>query len=85
MGGTGKKEKDDENSGHYVISSSRPPERRPVERRTLVQKVAKQGQVGPRGAKQGQEIKMLDFSIKQMVNESTSLIIILFLLLVLSP
>ena len=28
-------EKMDENSGHYVIASSRPPERRPLERRTL--------------------------------------------------
>ena len=26
----------DENSGHYVIASSRPPERRPLERHTLV-------------------------------------------------
>ena len=32
---TGKKEKTDENSGHYVIASSRPLERRPLERRTL--------------------------------------------------
>ena len=32
---TGKMEKTDENSGHYVIASSRPPERRPLERRTL--------------------------------------------------
>ena len=31
-----KKENTDENSGHYVISSSQPPERRPLERRTLV-------------------------------------------------
>ena len=31
----GKKEKTDENSGHYLIASSRPPERRPLERRTL--------------------------------------------------
>ena len=30
-----KKDKTDENSGHYVIASSRPPERRPLERRTL--------------------------------------------------
>ena len=30
-----KREKTDENSGHYVIASSRPPERRPLERRTL--------------------------------------------------
>ena len=30
-----KKEKTDENSGHYVIASSRPPERRPLERHTL--------------------------------------------------
>ena len=30
-----KKEKTDENSGHYVIASSRQPERRPMERRTL--------------------------------------------------
>ena len=30
-----KKEKTNENSGHYVIASSRPPERRPLERRTL--------------------------------------------------
>ena len=33
--GKRKKEKTDENSGHYVIASSRPPERRPLERRTL--------------------------------------------------
>ena len=33
-----KKEKTDENSGHYVIASSRPPERRPLECRTLVPK-----------------------------------------------
>ena len=33
---TGKKrEKMDENSGHYVIASSRPPEHRPLERHTL--------------------------------------------------
>ena len=31
-----KKEKTDENSGHYVIASSWLPERRPLERRTLV-------------------------------------------------
>ena len=30
-----KEEKTDENSGHYVIASSRPPERRPLELRTL--------------------------------------------------
>ena len=37
---TGKKrEKTDENSGHYVIASSRPPERRPLERRTLAPKI----------------------------------------------
>ena len=30
-----KQEKTDENSGHYVIASSRSPERRPLERRTL--------------------------------------------------
>ena len=36
---TGKKrEKTDGNSGHYVIASSRPPERRPLERRTLAPK-----------------------------------------------
>ena len=33
-----KKEKTDENSGHYVIASSRPPKRRPLERRTLAPK-----------------------------------------------
>ena len=32
-------EKTDGNSGHYVIASSRPPERRPLERRTLVPKL----------------------------------------------
>ena len=32
-------EKTDENSGHYVIASSRPPERRPLERRTLAPKI----------------------------------------------
>ena len=31
-----KEEKPDENSGYYVIASNRPPERRPLERRTLV-------------------------------------------------
>ena len=30
-----KKENTDENSGHYFIASSRPPEQRPLERRTL--------------------------------------------------
>ena len=34
-----KKKNTDENSGHYVIASSRPPERRPLERRTLAPKV----------------------------------------------
>ena len=34
-----KKENTDENSGHYVIASSRPPERRPLERRTLAPKI----------------------------------------------
>ena len=34
----GKKEKTNENSGHFVIASSRPPERRPLERRTLALK-----------------------------------------------
>ena len=29
------KEKTDENSGYYVIASSRPPERQPLEHRTL--------------------------------------------------
>ena len=33
-----KKEKTDNHSGHYVIASSRPPERRPLELRTLVPK-----------------------------------------------
>ena len=33
-----KKENTDENSGHYVIASGRPPERRPLERRTLAPK-----------------------------------------------
>ena len=33
----GKEEQNtDENRGHYVIASNRPPERRPPERRTLV-------------------------------------------------
>ena len=36
MGGEKKKENTDENSGHYVIASSRPPERRPLERCMLV-------------------------------------------------
>ena len=42
MGGgrekTEKKEKTDENSGHYVVASSRPPEHRPLEHRTLAPK-----------------------------------------------
>ena len=33
----GKKEKTDDYSGHYVIASSRPPERRPLERRRSCQ------------------------------------------------
>ena len=40
-GGDGEKtEKDRWNSGHYVIASSRLPERQPLERRTLVPKTA---------------------------------------------
>ena len=31
--------KNDENSGHYINASSRPPERRPLERRTLAPKL----------------------------------------------
>ena len=34
----GEKKKVDENSGHYVIASSVPPERRPLEHRTLMPK-----------------------------------------------
>ena len=34
----GKNEKNDENSGHYVIASSQLPEHRPLERRMLVPK-----------------------------------------------
>ena len=37
--GTEKKEKTDENSGHYIIANSRLPERQPLERRTLVPKL----------------------------------------------
>ena len=37
-----KREKTDGNSGHYVIASSRPPERRPLERRTLAPKLRPQ-------------------------------------------
>ena len=33
-----KEEKNDENSGHYVIASSRPPKRRPLDRGTVVPK-----------------------------------------------
>ena len=33
-----KREKNDVFSGHYVVASSRPPERRPLERRTLAPK-----------------------------------------------
>ena len=36
-----KKEKNDGNCGYYVIASSRPPDRRPLERRTLVLKKEK--------------------------------------------
>ena len=36
-----KREKMDENSGHYVIASSRPPECQPLERRTLAPQVRK--------------------------------------------
>ena len=36
-----KKENADENSGHYVIASSRPPEHRPLERCLLVPKLNK--------------------------------------------
>jgi len=31
-----KEKKTDENSGHYVVASSRPPKRHPLERRSLV-------------------------------------------------
>ena len=37
-GRDGGKEKTDENSGHYIIASSRPPKRWPLERRMLVPK-----------------------------------------------
>ena len=40
-GGKKKREKTDDYSGHYVIASSRPPERRALERRTLAPKNAK--------------------------------------------
>ena len=44
-GNTGKKweggGKTDGNSGHYVIASSRPHKRQPMERRTLVPKMSK--------------------------------------------
>ena len=33
-----KKEKTDDYSGHYVIASSRPPDRQPLERRMLMPK-----------------------------------------------
>ena len=33
--GEKREENTDENRGHYVIASSRPPERRPLERRTI--------------------------------------------------
>ena len=36
--GGGHQEKTDDYSGHYVIAGSRPPERRPLERRMLVPK-----------------------------------------------
>ena len=36
--GEKKREKTDGNSGHYVIASSQPPERRPLEHRTLAPK-----------------------------------------------
>ena len=40
-GGRGKqKKKTDDNSGHYVIASSRPPERQTLERRTLAPKAS---------------------------------------------
>ena len=35
-GGKKRKENMDENSGHYIIASSQPPERRPLERRSLM-------------------------------------------------
>ena len=35
-----KREKTDDYSGHYIIASSRLPERRPLERRTLAPKLA---------------------------------------------
>ena len=42
-----KKEKTDDYSGHYVIASSRPPEHRPLERRTLLPIVKKAAQFLP--------------------------------------
>ena len=38
-GGLEKNGKDDGNSGHYVFASSRPPKRRPLERRTLTPRI----------------------------------------------
>ena len=44
-----KREKNGVFSGHYVIASSLPPERRPLERRTLVPKSADLEGKGPKG------------------------------------
>ena len=46
--GKKKREKTDENSGHYVIASSRPPERRPLERRTLAPILGRKKFWGPK-------------------------------------
>ena len=51
------KEKSDENSGQYVIASSRPPEHRPLERCTLVPRIL----LGNKQCNLGQNKRLLEF------------------------
>ena len=59
----GKKEKTDDYSGHYVIASSRPPERRPLECRPLVPILRSQDD----GDKKAKEQNQQDCDQKQNV------------------
>ena len=61
MGGK-KRKKTDENSGHYVVTSSLLPERRPLERRTLVPKSVVENEDHDGEDKGGQGQVEADFS-----------------------
>ena len=72
---TGKiREKTDDYSGHYVIASSRPQERQPLERRPLVPKIGGGGRKAEFALQYKMHFKSLDiFKAKENVGSSKHL------------